>query len=83
MDNLRLLITLGTEFEAQIIKAKLAEAGIESMMQIADIDNMLPPLDYTRGIGIYVEEEDLAVAQSMVDTGADDLDDDMEVGVVD
>lgn len=83
MDNLQLLITLGSEFEAQIIKAKLAEAGIESLMQVADTDNMVPALDYSRGVGIYVEEEDYDVARSMIDSGEDDLDDDMEIGVGD
>ncbi len=83
MDNLRLLITLGTELEAQIIKAKLSEAGIESLMQVADTDAMVPSLDYSRGVGIYVEEEDYDVARSLIDSGEDDLEDDMEIGVGD
>lgn len=83
MDNLKLLITLGSEFEAQIIKAKLSEAGIESLMQVADTADMMPALDYSGGVGIYVEEEDYDVARSMVDSGEDDLDDDMEIGVGD
>ncbi len=83
MDNLVLLTTVNNEIEAEIVKQKLAEAGIESLMQAADTDSMLPALDYTRGVGIYVESEDFDVAQGMIGSGEDDLDDDMEIGVGD
>jgi hypothetical protein len=83
MDNLVLLATVSSEIEAEIIKQKLAEAGIESMMEAAATDNMLPSLDYSRGVGLYVEEEDFEVAQGMIGSGEDDLDDDMEIGVGD
>jgi hypothetical protein len=83
MGNLVLLTTVSSEIEAEIIKQKLAEAGIESMMEAADTDSMLPALDYTRGVGLYVEEEDFEIAQGMIGSGEDDLDDDMEIGVGD
>ncbi|HET9137412.1 MAG TPA: DUF2007 domain-containing protein [Candidatus Kapabacteria bacterium] len=83
MGNLVLLTTVSNEIEAEIIKQKLAEAGIESMMEAADTDSMLPSLDYSRGVGLYVEEEDFEVAQGMIGSGEDDLDDDMEIGVGD
>lgn len=83
MGNLVLLTTVSNEIEAEIYKQKLAEAGIESMMEAADTDSMLPSLDYSRGVGLYVEEEDFEVAQGMIGSGEDDLDDDMEIGVGD
>ncbi|HYM20525.1 MAG TPA: DUF2007 domain-containing protein [Candidatus Kapabacteria bacterium] len=83
METLKLLATFNNEIEAQVVKAKLAEAGIESLLRSADTDNMLPMLDFITGVGIYVEPDDLSVAQGLIGSGSDDLDDDMEVGVGD
>jgi hypothetical protein len=81
MENLALLATLNSEIEAEIIRQKLAEAGIESMIKTADAHNVLPAFEFTEGVGVYVETEDLSVAQGLIGSGSDDLDDDMEVGV--
>ncbi len=78
MEGLQLLTTLGTDFEAELVKQKLAEAGIESFVQSSDSDNMLPASD---GIGIFVEPYDFEKATWLVTNSKDDLADDMEVGV--
>ncbi len=83
MNDLKLLVTMPSEIEAEIIKQKLLEAGIQSLIQAADMDNMLPPLDYTRGVAIYVAPDDFETAQGLIGSGEDDLDDDMEIGVGD
>lgn len=78
-----LLTTVSTEFDMEIIKAKLADAGIECLIQSNDPDNTLPMLDYASGIKIFVLPEDLEKATWLVTNTEDDLEDDMEVGVGD
>jgi hypothetical protein len=83
MDNLILLTTVSTEFDMEIIKAKLNDSEIECFVQSNDPDNTLPMLDYASGIKIYVLPGDLEKATWLVTNTEDDLDDDMEVGVGD
>ena len=83
MDNMILLTTVSTEFDMEIIKAKLLDAEIECFVQSNDPDNTLPMLDYASGIKIYVLPGDLEKATWLVTNTEDDLDDDMEVGVGD
>jgi hypothetical protein len=78
MEGLQLLTTLATDFEAEIIKQKLAEAGIESFMQSSDAEGMLPAFE--NGIGIFVEPYDFEKATWLITNAKDDLTDDMEVG---
>lgn len=80
MEGLQLLTTLNSEFEAELIKQKLAEAHIESFIQSADSENMLPALDATEGVEVYVEPYDLEKASWIIQNTKDDLSDDMEVG---
>jgi hypothetical protein len=80
MEGLQLLTTLNSDFEAELVKQKLAEAGIESFLQSGDSDNMLPSVDATAGIGIFVEPYDLEKALWLINNTKDDLTDDMEVG---
>ncbi len=83
MDELVLLTRMNSEPEAQIIKQKLAEADIECLMQSGDMDGVLPAIDYTMGVGIYVNADDFEEAQSLIGSDLDDLDDDAEIGVGD
>lgn len=83
MDNMILLTTVSTEFDMEIIKAKLNDAEIECFVQSNDPDNTLPMLDYASGIKIYVLPSDLEKATWLVTNTEDDLEDDMEVGVGD
>ncbi|MEP7234771.1 MAG: DUF2007 domain-containing protein [Ignavibacteriota bacterium] len=77
MEGLQLLTTSGTDFEAELIKQKLSEAGIESFVQSSNSDNMLPN---TEGVSVYVEAYDFEKATWLVTNSKDDLTDDMEVG---
>jgi hypothetical protein len=77
MEGLQLLKTFDTDFEAELVKQKLAEAGIECFAQSSDSDNMLPN---TEGVGIYVEPYDFEKAMWLVTNSKDDLTDEMEVG---
>ncbi len=81
MEGLQLLTSLGTDFEAELIKQKLAEAGIESFLQSSDAEGMLPYLE--NGVGIFVEPYDFEKANWLITNAKDDLTDDMEIGVGD
>src|SRR5205823_3268749 len=83
MKDLQLLTTLNTDFEAELVKQKLAEAGIESFVRTNDSENMLPSLDAVEGVGVYVEPYDLEKATWLITNAKDDLADDMETGVGD
>jgi len=80
MENLRLLKTFATQFEAELVKAKLERNGIETMLQGQDLANVLPSLDYAEGIHLFVEPEDFDTALALVDSPDDDLSEDMEIG---
>ena len=80
MKGLQLLTTLNSDIEAEIIKQKLAESGIESFVQNNDSDNMLPSLDSSEGVGVYVEPYDFEKATWLITNSKDDLTDDMEMG---
>ena len=43
--------------EAEIIKTKLASCGIESLVVSDDEGSMLPALELTQGVGVYVEDD--------------------------
>lgn len=80
MQNLVLLKTLTTEFEAELIRTKLEKEGIHAMLQSEDISNVLPSLDYSNGIHLFVTPEDEASARQIIDNIEDDLTDDMDTG---
>ena len=80
MEGLQLLTTVGTDFEAELIKEKLSEAGIECFIQSPDSANMFPSVDSTEGIGIFVEPYDFEKSTWLITNSKDDLTDDMEVG---
>ncbi len=78
MNNLKLLSTYQTEFEAELVRGKLEREGIEAMIEAQDRSNILPSLDYAGGVHLYVEPEDLERAKVIVESTDDDLTDEME-----
>jgi hypothetical protein len=83
MKGYELLTSLYSEMEAQIIKEKLADAGIESFMQHSDSIGISATLDSIKGIKIFVQPYDLEKAMWLITDAKDDLTDDMEIGVGD
>ena len=79
MKNLKLLSTYQTEFEAELIRTKLEDQGIEAMIEAQDRSDALPSLDYSNGFHIYVEPADYERAQDILNATDDDLTDDMEM----
>jgi len=78
MEHYKLLNSYQTEFEAELIRGKLLREGIQSFIQAEDLANVLPSLDYSNGINVYVEPEDYDRAKQILDTTEDDLTDDMD-----
>ena len=83
MKGLELLTTMHSEMEAQLIKEKLSDSGIESFLQHTDSIAITAMLDSVKGIGIYVQPYDLEKATWLITNASDDLPDDMEIGVGD
>jgi hypothetical protein len=78
MTDLILLKSYPTEFEAELVRTKLERDGIVAMVQAEDLSNVLPSLDYSNGVNVYVNPADLARATEIVNTTDDDLTDDMD-----
>lgn len=77
------LVSVPTEFEADLIKQKLAETGIETFIKSEGAEHVYPSVDFVSGIDLYVLPEDFEKASWLVTNTEDDLTDDMEVGVGD
>lgn len=80
MNQLSVLRTYQTDFEAELVKAKLERQGIEVFIHAGDLTGMFPSLDYTTGFAIMVEPADFMRASEIVDSPTDDLSDDMDTG---
>jgi hypothetical protein len=82
MHNYVLIKSFATEFEAELVKQKLEELGIQPMIQAEDLSQVLPSLDYTNGVNLYVLPADEARAREAlshaVEESNDTLADDME-----
>ena len=80
MKNYKLLSTYQTEFEAELVRTKLEEQGIEAMVEAQDRSNVIPSVDFANGFHVYVEPADFARARQIIEATDDDLADDMELG---
>ncbi len=78
MKDLVLLKSYPTEFEAELVRTKLEREGIVAMVQAEDLSNVLPSLDYSNGVNVYINPADLGRASELVNTTDDDLTDDMD-----
>lgn len=81
MKGLELLTTLYSDIEAQLIKEKLADSGIESFIQHSDFAGISGTLDSLKGIRLFVEPYDLEKAALLITDATGDLPEDMEVGI--
>lgn len=83
MEGLELLTTVNTELEAELIRGKLADSGIESFVQFSDSIGIFAGRDSLKGINIYVEPYDFEKSTWLITNAKDDLADDAETGVGD
>ncbi len=79
MNDLELLATYPTEFEAELVRNKLEAQGIEAMLEAQDRSNVIPSIDYANGFHLYVQLDDLARAQSIIEDPDDNLMEDEDV----
>ena len=61
--------------EAAIVRGRLAEAGIESMVSIDDAGGMIPSLQLAAGVRLYVKAEDEEQAQTLLEAEYSDEED--------
>ena len=62
--------TYSTEVDAQLAKATLAAAGIESVVHCEDIGHMFPPIQQVEGVVLLVDPSDLDEARTLLTTPA-------------
>lgn len=61
------LDTYSTITEANLVKARLSDAGIESVVRSDDLGAMTPTMITVRGVQVMVNEEDEAEARAILD----------------
>ena len=73
------IMSFSNDFEAEIVKAKLSEAGIESVIFRDTIGELYPSLNNSLGIKLFVHQNDAAKAKELLDSESgleDDITDD-------
>lgn len=83
MKGLQLLTTVNSEIEAELIRGKLAEAGIEAFVQFSDSLGVFAARDSIKGVNVLVEPYDFEKATWLITNAKDDLAEDAETGVGD
>lgn len=61
------LATYSTVTEAELVKARLDDAGIDAMVQTDDLGSTTPSLGMLRGVLVLVREEDRARAMETLE----------------
>ncbi len=76
------LVNLPSRFEADLLMARLDEAGIRTMAKYGDADGMAPSIGLLDGYRVCVFDDDLGVARAFLidDEPHDDPDPDEETG---
>ncbi len=70
MDNFVVVATYSSELEAELAKATLTAAGIESVLRYEDTGGMMPVLQHSEGVKLLVDESDVEEAKEMLSTSA-------------
>ncbi|MGZ8734554.1 MAG: putative signal transducing protein [Acidimicrobiia bacterium] len=61
------LVNLPSRFEADLLMARLDEAGIQSMAKYGDADGMAPSIGLLDGYRVCVFDDDLGRAEVLLD----------------
>jgi hypothetical protein len=61
------LVNLPSRFEADLVIARLEEAGIQAMAKYGDADGMAPSIGLLDGYRVCVFDDDLDAAHAVVD----------------
>ena len=62
------LVNLPSRFEADLLLARLDEAGIQAMAKYGDADGMAPSIGLLDGYRVCVFDDDLDAARDFVDS---------------
>jgi hypothetical protein len=65
------LVNLPSRFEADLLIARLEEAGIRAMAKYGDADGMAPSIGLLDGYRVCVFDDDLDVAHELLDDPTD------------
>jgi hypothetical protein len=61
------LVNLPSRFEADLLMARLDEAGIKAMAKYGDADGMAPSIGLLDGYRVCVFDDDLETARAFID----------------
>lgn len=70
MENFVSVATYADEIEARLAQATLAAADIESYIKMDDAGGMIEALQFTEGVQLLVDEEDLEEAKTVLTSQA-------------
>lgn len=76
-NDLTEIISFSNEFESELVKAKLKEAGIEAVSFHESAGEVIPSLNSSFGIKLYVHQKDAENAKRLLED-SQNLQDDME-----
>jgi hypothetical protein len=76
-NDLTEIMSFSNEFESELVKAKLKEAGIEAVSFHESAGEVIPSLNSAFGIKLYVHQKDAENAKRLVEDNQN-LQDDME-----
>ena len=65
------LVNLPSRLEADLLMARLDEAGIQTMAKYGDADGMAPSIGLLDGYRVCVFDDDLESARAFVDDATD------------
>ena len=61
------LVNVSSRFEADLVMARLDEAGIQAMAKYGDADGMAPSIGLLDGYRVCVFDDDLVAARAFID----------------
>lgn len=72
MENFVSVATFANEMEADLARATLAAAGIDSYLKLDDSGGMIPALLQSKGVRLLVEEKNREEATTVLSTPSTD-----------
>ena len=72
MEGYIVVATYSNEIDAELGQASLSAAGIESFLKYEDTGHMMPVLQHTEGVKLYVLPENLEEAKTILTSQAEE-----------
>jgi|WetSurMetagenome_2_1015567.scaffolds.fasta_scaffold471270_2 hypothetical protein len=74
MEGFIVVATFSNEIEAELAQATLSASGIEAYLKYEDTGHMMPVLQQTEGVKLFVSPENLEEAKLILTTTPKDMD---------